>query len=191
MTTKAIHIELVSSLSAESFIAALHRFVGRRGNVAEMFSDNGKNFIGANRQLKELRTLFTTDALKKGLDEFCQNKGISWSFNAPQGPTSRWFVGSGREKCQVSSTSCTQGGLFDIRRDEYSAGTNRSDFKFTTSLPTVRESDRLRSFEPRSFPYWPRTYRCGRTFLRRQRQYTISLPNHPKTQTIVLAAMVV
>ncbi|XP_062717001.1 uncharacterized protein LOC134292162 [Aedes albopictus] len=86
MATKAIHIELVSSLSTDSFLAALHRFVGRRGNVAEILSDNGKNFIGANRQLKELQTLTMSDMMKQEIAKFCQPKGIMWNFNPPKAP---------------------------------------------------------------------------------------------------------
>ncbi|XP_065094989.1 uncharacterized protein LOC135716095 [Ochlerotatus camptorhynchus] len=86
MTTKAIHFELVSSLSAEGFLGALHRFVGRRGNVSEMFSDNGTNFVGAERQLAELRELLKFQLLENKLEDFCQPRGISWSFNPPKAP---------------------------------------------------------------------------------------------------------
>lgn len=55
MCTKAIHFELVGTLTAEAFLGALHRFVGRRGHVSYMFSDNGTNFIGAERQMTELK----------------------------------------------------------------------------------------------------------------------------------------
>ncbi|XP_058449018.1 uncharacterized protein LOC131428978 [Malaya genurostris] len=72
MTTKALHLELVSSLSTDTFLGALHRFVGRRGNVSEIFSDNGKNFVGAERQLKELRQLLSSQSLKMKIDSFCQ-----------------------------------------------------------------------------------------------------------------------
>lgn len=41
--TKAVHIELVTSLTTESFLAALHRFTGRRGICSHLFSDNGTN----------------------------------------------------------------------------------------------------------------------------------------------------
>ncbi|XP_065080795.1 uncharacterized protein LOC135703477 [Ochlerotatus camptorhynchus] len=86
MTTKAIHFELVSSLSAEGFLGALHRFVGRRGNVSEMFTDNGTNFVGAERQLAELRELLKSQLLENKLEDFCQPRRISWSFNPPKAP---------------------------------------------------------------------------------------------------------
>jgi hypothetical protein len=42
--TKAIHIELVTSLSTEAFLAALRRFTARRGKPKTIYSDNGTNF---------------------------------------------------------------------------------------------------------------------------------------------------
>ncbi|XP_064622515.1 uncharacterized protein LOC135484767 [Lineus longissimus] len=53
-TVKAIHLELVSSASTEAFLAALRRFMARRGKPRNMFSDNGSNFLGAQKELKRL-----------------------------------------------------------------------------------------------------------------------------------------
>jgi ribose/xylose/arabinose/galactoside ABC-type transport system permease subunit len=52
MATKAIHVELVSKLTSEAFIAALKRFIATRGLIVYLYSDNGTNFVGANRELK-------------------------------------------------------------------------------------------------------------------------------------------
>lgn len=52
LSTRAIHIEIVVDLTAESFIAAFRRFIGRRGNVLHLYCDNGTNFVGANTILK-------------------------------------------------------------------------------------------------------------------------------------------
>lgn len=51
-STKAIHLELVSELSSAGFIQALRRFVSRRGQPSKIYSDNGSNYVGANRELK-------------------------------------------------------------------------------------------------------------------------------------------
>ena len=53
--TRAIHLELVSDMTSASFICAFRRFVGRRGICANLYSDNGTNFQGAD---KELRGMF-------------------------------------------------------------------------------------------------------------------------------------
>ena len=39
MTIKAVHLELISDLTAESFIAALRRFISRRGHPSMIWSD--------------------------------------------------------------------------------------------------------------------------------------------------------
>lgn len=51
LATKAVHLEVVSTLSTDGFIAALRRFVGRRGRCNEIHADCGTNFIGARNQL--------------------------------------------------------------------------------------------------------------------------------------------
>nr|XP_022907217.1 uncharacterized protein LOC111418781 [Onthophagus taurus] len=52
--TKAIHLELVSDLTTEAFIAALRRFISRRGRCFMILSDQGTNFIGAYNRLQEM-----------------------------------------------------------------------------------------------------------------------------------------
>jgi len=52
--TKAVHIEVVTSLTTESFLAALRRFIARRGTPKTIYSDNGTNFQGASNQLHEI-----------------------------------------------------------------------------------------------------------------------------------------
>ncbi|GFU82825.1 integrase catalytic domain-containing protein [Trichonephila clavipes] len=42
---KAIHLEIVSDLTTEAFLAALKRFVARRGRPIEIHNDNGRNFV--------------------------------------------------------------------------------------------------------------------------------------------------
>ena len=51
MTIKATHLDLVTDLTLEAFIAALKHFVVRRGSPTTLLTDNGTNFIGAQREL--------------------------------------------------------------------------------------------------------------------------------------------
>ncbi|GFT73089.1 integrase catalytic domain-containing protein [Trichonephila clavipes] len=53
----AVHIELVSDLTSQALIAELKRFMARRGKCAKLFSDNGKNFVGASNEIKNLREI--------------------------------------------------------------------------------------------------------------------------------------
>ncbi|XP_041985251.1 uncharacterized protein LOC121737656 isoform X3 [Aricia agestis] len=48
---KALHLELVSDLSKEAFLAALFRFISRRGKPQTIYSDNGTTFVGASNEI--------------------------------------------------------------------------------------------------------------------------------------------
>ena len=47
LSVKAVHLELVSDLTSEAFIATLRRFISRRGKPSLIWSDNGTNFVNA------------------------------------------------------------------------------------------------------------------------------------------------
>jgi len=53
-TVKAVHLEYVSDLTTDAFLAALQRFVARRGVPNDIYTDCGTNFVGASNQLREL-----------------------------------------------------------------------------------------------------------------------------------------
>jgi hypothetical protein len=63
MATKAIHLELVSNLISEAFIAGLQCFINRRGLIDYLYSDNGSNFVGANSKLKACACLCSKDTI--------------------------------------------------------------------------------------------------------------------------------
>lgn len=85
-STKAVHLELVSSLSTEAFLAALDRFVSRRGLCTDIYSDQGTNFIGADRELKEIYNLLTQPDTSKIILSKLSNLGVNWHFNPPAAP---------------------------------------------------------------------------------------------------------
>lgn len=82
--TRAIHIETVSDLTKEAFLAAFRRFIARRGKPAQMFSDNGTNFVGANRELQILGKFLVENS--DDLTSSIENEGISWSFIPAHSP---------------------------------------------------------------------------------------------------------
>ena len=53
MAIRAIHIEVDFKLNTDSFILALRRLIAKGGNVRSIYSNNGSNFIGAERELRK------------------------------------------------------------------------------------------------------------------------------------------
>ena len=51
LCSRAIHIEVAQSLETDSFILLLRRFIGRRGNIRLIRSDNNTNFFCAIKEL--------------------------------------------------------------------------------------------------------------------------------------------
>jgi len=51
----AVHLELASSLSTDSFIQIFRRVVARRGWPAIAYSDNGNNFVGIDNVFGHLK----------------------------------------------------------------------------------------------------------------------------------------
>lgn len=74
MATKALLLKLASDLTSECFWASLRRFIVRRGRCTHIYSDQGTNFVGAQR---ELNNLFKTAI---------ESEKISRSFNPPSAP---------------------------------------------------------------------------------------------------------
>lgn len=73
LAVKAFHLELVSSLTSEAFLAALSRFQSRRGKIEKMYSNNSTNFVGAFRKLS-------------GINGQLARNGIEGGFNPPLAP---------------------------------------------------------------------------------------------------------
>ncbi|GFU49793.1 integrase catalytic domain-containing protein [Trichonephila clavipes] len=82
LATKEVHLELVSTLSTDAMLAALRRFIARRGHPSEIHSDNGTNFIGANNYLKQLYMLVKEHSIQK----YSTDRNIRWKFIPPYAP---------------------------------------------------------------------------------------------------------
>ena len=79
LATRAIHVEIAHSLDTDSFIQCLQRFIARRGRPSLIRCDQGRNFIGAERELRE-----ELEALNgKKIQDFMNEEGIEWKFNPP------------------------------------------------------------------------------------------------------------
>ena len=54
MNTRAVHLEMAYGLDADSFLNAFYKMTSRRGFPAQVISDNGTNYVGAERELRQL-----------------------------------------------------------------------------------------------------------------------------------------
>lgn len=86
LSTKANHLEVVSDLTTEAFLACLKRFFVRRGRSQYIYSDNATNFVRANRKLTELYALFESQQFKERLQQFADIERINWKFIPPRSP---------------------------------------------------------------------------------------------------------
>lgn len=80
MATRAVHLEAVSDMTTQAFLAAFRRFVSRRGRCSQLWSDNGTTFVGAEKELKQLASIQTS------LAENLEANGTSWHFIPPHAP---------------------------------------------------------------------------------------------------------
>ncbi|GFS98709.1 integrase catalytic domain-containing protein [Trichonephila clavipes] len=79
---RAVHLELITSLSTDSFILAFRRFIARRGRPTTIYSDNGKNFVGTFNALNSI------DWDK--IQDFALKIKIQWKFSPSSAP---WWGG--------------------------------------------------------------------------------------------------
>lgn len=86
MATKAVHLEVVSDLTTEAFLASLRRFISRRGLVQQLHSDNATNFQGANHEMHQLYRLFQDQQMHNQVQRFCEAREIEWHFIPPNAP---------------------------------------------------------------------------------------------------------
>ena len=66
-------------LTTDAFINALRRFLSRRSPVLHFFSDNGTNFVSAEKTLREALHQWNQHKIK----DFLLQKEIQWTFNPP------------------------------------------------------------------------------------------------------------
>ena len=73
LTTRAVHIEVVLSLEAETCLIAI---------TATILSDNGTNFVGAAKEMRDCINAWNQSDIENSLAQ----KDIKWKFNPPGAP---------------------------------------------------------------------------------------------------------
>ena len=107
LASRAIHLETAASLTTDSFLNAYRRFVGRRGPVRQLRSDQGSNFIGAVNELKAALSEMNQDTITR---EMAKNDcdWIQFKMNAP----SASHMGGSWER-QIRTVRSVLGPLLD------------------------------------------------------------------------------
>lgn len=82
LTSRAVHLEMGYSMDTDAFLNAFYRMANRRGLPLEVLSDIGSNFIGGERELREL----VEQLYEEKIGRSAANKGIRWYFNPPLAP---------------------------------------------------------------------------------------------------------
>lgn len=96
LTTRAVHLEVAGSLSTDSAIMALRRFIARRNCPSELHSDNGTNLRGADVELKK--------AALAAMEEEASVRFIQWRYIPPSAP----FMGGAWERLVRSVKNALQ-----------------------------------------------------------------------------------
>ncbi len=91
--TRAVHLELVPDMNAESFKRGLTRLQVRRGVPGLIISDNGKTFKD------------------RKIQNYLIKNGINWKFNVPEAPQSGGFF----ERMVRSTKRCLRKALRNAR----------------------------------------------------------------------------
>ena len=107
LTVRAVHIEVVPKIDTDSCLDAIMRFIARRGKPRTMISDNGTNFVGAEREFAEYVAAWN----KERIEEHLIQQGIrssTWEVQ-PTRSTSLWrSMGAAGQKLQEGNV-CSVG----------------------------------------------------------------------------------
>lgn len=86
MATKAVHLEIVTDLTTEAFLAALTRFISRRGRCSDIYSDCGSNFLGAASELSAIVKALKSPDSQELISRTTAPLQIRFHFNPPSAP---------------------------------------------------------------------------------------------------------
>ena len=114
LTTRAVHNEVAQSLDTESCLAAVTRFMARRGYPNTIISDNGTNYVGAANKLKS----FMNEWDKAKIESDLAQKKLFGNSILPELLT---LVESGKDWFKVARRSLLQSWTTEASPTRYSA----------------------------------------------------------------------
>lgn len=81
--TRAVYVDVASSMSSDDFLLVFRRFIGLYGRPRHIYSDNGTNFIGAERELRDAINQLQNSV---SFQEALKYDGIQWHFQPARAP---------------------------------------------------------------------------------------------------------
>lgn len=78
-TVRAVYLDVVETLETDSFLSCFFRFGTKRGYPRTLTSDQGTNFIGAAREMREAVNNFDHEKIRDSMLE----SNTEWIFNQP------------------------------------------------------------------------------------------------------------
>lgn len=85
LSTKAMHLEAVSTMTTDAFLAAFKRFTARRGLCTDLYSDCGTTFVGAKNELDRQFNLSIQENHVQAAEKLT-TIGTQWHFIPPGAP---------------------------------------------------------------------------------------------------------
>ncbi|KAJ8022200.1 hypothetical protein HOLleu_39614 [Holothuria leucospilota] len=98
LNTRAVHLDLAVDCSSMEFLQVLRRFFAMRGQPAYILSDNGSQFVGAQKELQ----LMLKGWNQQELQEFCAGRGTEWKFTTPAAPHQNGCAESLVKSCKIA-----------------------------------------------------------------------------------------
>ena len=145
--TRACHLEIAFDLSTEGFLQCYTRFSKRRGVPKTVTSDNGTNFVAAERMLRD--AVNTIDKSKVAAE--AAGVGTTWKFNPPRSPHHGGFFEAMVKSAKRAIYAILQGANFND--EELMTAFVQAEALLNSRPLTIAstESDDLRSLSPQDF----------------------------------------
>ena len=141
LTMRALHLKILQSLSSDSTINAIRRFISVLGSPKEIRSDNGTNFTRANKELRNAFEQWDHHVISN----FYAQREIKWKFNPPAAS----HMGGVWER-MVQTTKRVLKSLLkeQILTDEVLATVMAEAVNIVNSRPLTRKSDSHLDYQP-------------------------------------------
>ena len=103
LSSRAIHIETVTSLNTDLFILCFRRLVGRRRNTRLLRSDNGSYFAGASSEFKKA----FAEVDHQRINDFMRDNGGEWMLWKRNPPSASNMGGAWERQIRSARTILT------------------------------------------------------------------------------------